>query len=361
MRIKFDRKELMSMLYSVHPVVPERSSIPVYSNVLVEAKAGRVYITGQDTEMAVTAIGDAAVEKDGETTMPGRRFYDIVRELPEGEVKVESGETAVSIKSGKGNYKLQSIPRDEYPAIISVKEGIKFILDGELLRRIIDLTVFAVSKETYSPAPQGVLLDVKKDYLRMVATDGHRLAFVEKKGEFNLDQSAIISEKAARFASRLAGNVEIRIEEQTIGFYTENTVFASRLVEGEFPDYEGVIPQDNTRIVFINKAEFASALKRANVMSDPLTRMVKLRISPDKVSVRAVSEVGESNEELDCKYDGEEFDVGYNITYLLEILSRVETENVKLLLKDGVHAGIFLPEKQAEGEEIIYLLMPVVL
>lgn len=361
MRVKFDRKKLMSMLSSVHPVVPERSSIPVYSNVLVEVKAGRVYITGQDMEMAVTAIGDAKIEEDGETTIPGRRFYDIVRELPEGEVKLESGETSVSIKSGRGNYKLQSIPRDEYPAIISVKEGVKFVLNSELLGRIIDLTAFAVSKETYSPAPQGVLLDVKSDHLRMVATDGHRLAFMEKKGEFNLEQSAIVSEKTAKFASRLTGDVEIRVEEQAIGFYTEKTVLAARLVEGEFPDYEGVIPQDNDKQVIVNKTEFVGALKRANVISDPLTRMVRLRISPGKVSVRAVSEVGESNEELECKYDGDEFDVGYNIIYLSEVLSRIETENVKMMLKDGVHAGIFLPEKQAEGEEVIYLLMPVVL
>jgi DNA polymerase-3 subunit beta len=122
-----------------------------------------------------------------------------------------------------------------------------------------------------------------------------------------------------------------------------------------------VIPKDNNRIVIIDKMEFIGALKRANVISDPLTRMVRLRMSPGKVSVKALSEVGESNEELECKYDGKEFDVGYNITYLSEILSRIETENVKMMLKDGVHAGIFLPEKQSEGEEVIYLLMPVVL
>lgn len=361
MRVKFEKKKLVNMLSSVHLVVPERSTIPAYSNVLVEAKAGKVYITGQNTEMAVTTIGEAKIEKDGNTTIPGGRFYNIVRELPEGEVKFESGETSVIIKCGKGNYKLQSIPRDDYPTIISVKGGVKFILNGELLKRLIDHTVFAVSKETYSPAPQGVLLDIKRDYLRMVATDGHRLAFIERKGKFDIEQSAIISEKAAKFASKFIGDVEIRVQEQVIGFYTENFVLVSKLIEGEFPDYKGVIPQDNDKVIIINKAEFIGALKRANVLSDPLTRMVKLKMSQGKVFVGAVSEVGESNEELDCKYDGDEFDVGYNIAYLSEILSGIETENVKMMLKDGVHAGIFLPEKQAEGEEVIYLLMPVVL
>ncbi len=360
MKIKFDRERLMSMLSTVHPIVPERSSIPVYSNVLVEAKAGRVYITGQDSEMAITSIGDAKIEEEGDTTVPGRRFYDIVRELPDEEISLESEETALTIRCGKGNYKLQSIPRDDYPAVVSIKEGIKLTLKSELLKRIVDSTVFAVSRESYSPSPQGALLEVKKEYLRMVATDGHRLAFIEKKGEFDIEKRAIVSEKTARFASKLKGDIEIRLEEQAIGFYVEDTVLVSRLVEGDFPDYEGVIPQDNDKVIIINKTEFIGALKRANVISDPLTRMVRLRVSSGKVSVRAVSEVGESSEELECKYEGDEFDVGYNITYLTEVLSRIDTDEVKVMLKDGMHAGVFLPETQAEGEEVVYLLMPVV-
>lgn len=361
MKIKFDKGKLVSMLSTVHPVVPERSSIPIYSNVLLEAKGGKVYITGQDSEMAITSIGKAKIEKEGDTTVPGRRFYDIVRELPEDEVALKSEEAALSITCGKGTYKLQSIPRDDYPPVLSVKEGIKLTLSGELLKKIIDSTIFAVSRETYSPSPQGALLEVRKDYLRMVATDGHRLALIEKSGEFAIEKSAIISEKAARFAGKLKGDIEIRMEEQAIGFYVEDTVVVARLVEGEFPDYEGVIPQDNDRIIIIDKTEFIGALKRANVISDPLTRMVRLRVAPNKVSVRAVSEVGESSEELGCSYSGDEFDVGYNITYLAEILSRIETGMVKIMLKDGMHAGVFVPETQVKSEKVVYLLMPVVL
>ncbi len=361
MKIKFDRGKLAAMLSTVHPVVPDRSSIPVYSNVLIEAKAKRVHITGQDSEMAITSVGDAKIEKEGETTVPGRRFYDIVRELPDEEVGLNSEETSLSISCGKGTYKLQSIPREDYPPVLSVKEGEKFSLNGELLKKIIDSTIFAVSRESYSPSPQGALLEVRKDYLRMVATDGHRLALIEKNGNFNIEKSAIISEKAARFAGKLRGDVEIKIEEQVIGFYVEDTVIVSRLIEGEFPDYEGVVPQDNDKIITIDKSEFIGALKRANVISDPLTRMVRLKMAPDRISVRAVSEVGESSEEIECNYQGDELDVGYNITYLAEILSRIETGRVKIMLKDGMHAGVFVPEEQAEGEKAIYLLMPVVL
>ncbi|MCD5383612.1 DNA polymerase III subunit beta [candidate division WOR-3 bacterium] len=361
MKVKFNRKNLASMLSLVHPIVPEKSSIPVYSNILLEVKAGRIYITGQDTEMAVTAIGDAEIEEEGDITVPGRKIYDIVRELPDEEVNFKSGENSVSIKCGRGSYRLQSIPRADYPEVIAVKEGERVTIDGALLKRVIDLSIFAIPHDSYSSVPQGALLQIGSNYLRMVATDGHRLAYVEKKGEVGSEKSVILSEKTARLASKLTGSIEIRIEEQVIGFYTENTVLVSRLVEGDYPDYEDVIPKDNDRIIIMNREAFLGALRRANVISDPLTRMVRLRISEGKLSVGTVSEVGESNEDLECRYEGEEFDVGYNIIYLSEVVSRIGTENIKIMLKDGVHAGVFLPETKTEGEEVVYLLMPVVL
>ncbi len=361
MKVKFDRKKLANMLSIIHPIVPERSSIPVYSNILLEAKEGKIYITGQDTEMAIATIGDVEVEKEGNTTIPGRKFYDIVRELPKEEVRLETEEGSVSIKCGKGNYKLQSISRDEYPEVMEVKEGDKIKIDSSILKRVLDLTSFAIPHDTYSSVPQGALLEVGRERLRVVATDGHRLAFVEKKIGLGLDKKVIITEKTARFASKLTGNVEMRVEEQMIGFHTEDTIIVSRLVEGDFPDYEGVIPQDNDRVIIINRDNLLGALKRANVITDPLTRMVKLRISPGSISIGTISEVGESSEEIACSYEGEVFDIGYNITYFYEVISSIETENVKIMLKDGVHAGVFLPENQKEDEEVLYLLMPVVL
>jgi DNA polymerase-3 subunit beta len=362
MKIIFKKKNLLDGLSKIYPIIPERSTIPVLSNILIETNNGRVHISASDIDISATVIGEADVKEEGAITVPGRKIYDIVRELPSLPIEFITSNTTCRITCGNGKYVMPGITKEEYPGIMTIGKGESFNISSSLLVRLTDLTKFAISKDTMTPILTGCLFDLREDEIRMVATDGHKLALMRiENGKTKKPFKLVIGEKATRHLSKLSGSIDVKFDEQKIGFFTENTIIVTRVLEGEFPDYESVIPRNNDKIIVVSRDELISSLKRVYILSDPVTRIVKIRAKEGKLILSSLSEIGEANEELGCDYTGNEMEIGYNISYLLETVSKIESSRVKILLKEPNSAGLFIPTEQKDKEEIIYLLMPVIL
>lgn len=359
MEIIFEKSELLRMLEKVHSLIPERSTMPVLSCVLIESKNKNVLIHATNLETSITTIGKGTIKEEGSIAISGKQFSKVVKELPDLPVHLIVRDAITTINCGKGRFKMPGTPVDEYPPKLTVGEGSSFAVTADTLTRLTSKTLFAVSKEIGS-ALSGGLLEIKKDGISLVATDGHKLALLNKKNSFpEIQADILVGERTWREASKLAGNCEIKFDENTIGFWTEDVVIVSKRMEGGFPDYKTVIPKDNDKVLIIKKREFIDALKRSAVFSEEITHLVRIKLKDNVAYIGSMSEAGEAREELVCEYDGKEMEIGYNATYLIDMLTRIETDEVKILLKDPLSAALITPKEQAEEEELTYLLMPI--
>ncbi len=363
MEVLFEGSVLKHMLSKVHSIIPERSTLPVLSNALIETKGDRVYITTTDLDMSIAGIGTPEIKKEGAITLNGKKLFDIVRELPEAPISISCKDLSCKITCGKDKFNMTGTPRDEYPEPLSVKGDNKFNISADILRRFTDKALFATSRDQVNPVMEGALLELGKKEVKLVATDGYKLAFISKKG-FDIGSQTgnlLISHKVWQQIEKFSSSeeIEVRFDEKGIEFSGSDTVLLARLMEGKFPDYDSVIPKENDKEVIVPCSELTHAIRRASVFSEIQTSFVKIRIEENKVYIYSSSETGEAFCEVDCKYTGETLEIGYNARFLLEVLSRIETDNVKILLKDSLSPGLFMPDKQRENETLTYLLMPM--
>lgn len=359
MEIIFEKSELLTLLEKVHSLIPERSTMPVLSCILVETKDNNIYVNATNLETSITAIGKGQIKEEGTIAVSGKQFLKVVKELPDLPVHLIVRDSITTINCGKGRFKMPGTPLEEYPPKLTVGEGQSFTISADTLKRCTNKTLFAVSKEVGS-ALSGGLLEVEKSGISLVATDGHKLALIHKSNSFpEIQAEILVGERTWRETSKLAGHCEIKFDENTIGFWTEDTVIVSKRMESGFPDYKAVIPKDNDKLLLINKRDFINALRRVAVFSEEITHLVRIKLKENVAYIGSMSETGEAREELVCEYTGKEMEIGYNAAYLIEMLTRIETDEVKILLKDPLSAALITPKEQAEDEEITYLLMPI--
>jgi len=357
--IIFKKIDLLSLLEKVHGLIPEKSTMPVLSCILIETKGKNIYINATNLETSITAIGQGEIKKEGSIAISGKQFLRVVKELPDLPVHLIVRDSVTTINCGKGRFKMPGTPLDEYPPKLTVGEGQSFTISADTLKRCTSKTLFAVSKEIGS-ALSGGLLEINKSGISLVATDGHKLALINKRNSFpEIKAEILVGERTWRETIKLAGQCEIKFDENTIGFCTEDTVIVSKRMEGGFPDYKAVLPKDNDKLLVINKRNFIDALRRAAVFSEEITHLVRIKLKENVAYIGSMSEVGEAKEELVCEYNEKEMELGYNAAYLIDMLTRIETEEVKILLKDPLSAALITPKEQAEDEELTYLLMPI--
>lgn len=365
MKFSVAKSDILRGLQTVLNVVPQRTTFPILSNVLVEAQKDGLSLSATDLDISISTRVNASVTQQGAVTVPAKRVNEIARELPEGEIGVQEKDERVTITGGKSLFRLSGIPRSEFPELPTVSKKNYMSVDSNILTRAIEKTAFAASVDEMRPVLSGVLWHVGKSETRMVATDGHRLALykmhqrtvVEKDAEVNVPPKALYM--MSRVASEGEG-VEVRFEEARVGFYVDSTEITARLVEGEFPDYEQVIPKDNDKVMRVGREELMSAMKRVSIFSNPNTHLTKLSLRKDRLELFSeTAEIGEARDELPCEYQGEDLDIGYNASYLLEILKRLDTDEVVFALSSGLSAGLITPGEQKKEEELIYLLMPI--
>jgi DNA polymerase-3 subunit beta len=365
MKFTITREKLQEGLVAVAASVPAKTTLPVLSNILVEAVGGGIRLSGTDLDIAVSTLVPAEVDTEGAVTLPAKKLLEIVRELPSAAIRVTAaGEQRVNLECGRSRFKLLGIPRDEFPSFPPVRFDTPWtVLSGEL-QKLIGHVVFAASTEESRPILNGVLWELRKDQMRMVATNGHRLARMDiavAGGRAAAD--FIVPPKALDQVRRLFGaadEIEIAKSENHLGFRSGQTLVYTRLIEGPYPNYEQVIPRDNDRIAIVDKGALSATLRRVGVVASDQTHRVRLGFSGGNLKFTvSTPDLGEAQDEMAVTYEGEPIEIGFNANYLLEILKFMPTDEVRLSMKAPERAATIEPAGWDDPASYLCLVMPL--
>ena len=373
MRFTISREKLQEGLGAVAASVPGKTTLPVLANLLVETTERGLRLSGTDLDIAVSTEVPADVETQGAITIPAKKLQEIARELPPAPVKIAAaGEQRVTLECGRSRFKLLGLPRDEFPAFPAVRFDESWRVRSAQLQQLITHTAFAVSTEESRPILNGVLWELRPERMRMVATNGHRLAKMELPGEDGAAAEGprakqtgdlIVPPKALDQIKRLFGpddELEIARGDNHLGFRSAVTAVYTRLIEGPYPNYEQVIPKDNDKVAIADKAQLTSALKRMSVIASDQTHRIRLSFNAGMLKFAVQTpDLGEAADEMPVRYDGDPLDIGFNASYLLEILRFIPTEEVRLTFRAPERAATLEPEGWGDPAKYLCLVMPL--
>tara|TARA_B110000196_G_scaffold308765_1_gene309711 strand:+ start:389 stop:1513 length:1125 start_codon:yes stop_codon:yes gene_type:complete len=372
MKFSIDRSALLIALQHVHSVVERRNTIPILSNVLIEAKEDGVYLTSTDMDITVIEkvdLGESEVTQLGTTTTSAQMLYDIVRKLPDN-IKVEflsEKNDRLGIKASSSSFALNCLPSEDFPSIAQEDFKHSFNIDALDLVRLIDKSSFAMSLEETRYYLNGIYLHaIKEDNvekMRTVATDGHRLSRVD----INLPQGAegipgvIIPRKTILEIRKIledhTGNVSLSISETKIKLSFNNVVLTSKLLDGTFPDYSRVIPEHNDKLVTISNQSISEAVDRVSTVSTDKTRAIKININKGSVVISATNpDKGSASEHLDVVYNGDEVEIGFNSKYVLDVARQIKGNEILIKLSDSVSPTLVYDK---DDKEVLFVLMPM--
>ena len=370
MKLTIERAALLKALGHVQSVVERRNTIPILSNVKLETGEGRLNLNATDMDLDIVDSTAAEISAPGATTAPAHTLYDIVRKLPEGsQVEMETGEGdgQLTLRSGRSRFTLTCLPTEEFPVMAGGEMPHSFNLAAGELRSIIDRTRFAISTEETRYYLNGIYLHAASrdgvDVLRIVATDGHRLANVESPlpdGAASIP-GVIVPRKTVAELRKLieetGDDVAISLSESKIRFEFEDATLTSKLIDGTFPDYERVIPSGNDKEWEVDCKQFAEAVDRVSAISSEKSRAVKLSLGSGNLVLSANSpDSGSATEELEVSYEGETLEIGFNSRYLLEITHQIEGDNARFSMADAASPTILRDVGDASA---LYVLMPM--
>src|SRR5579871_2855547 len=368
MEFTVSRADLVRELNLSQGVVEKKTTIPILSNVLVEADGDRIVLTATDLELGIRCSCPARVKKAGGGTIPARRLLDYVRLLPDADlqVKIQDNHWA-SLVCGRSKTRIAGMSRESFPELPQMPEKLAEIPIG-VLSALIARTVFSISTEESRFTLNGALLVLRKGGLVMVATDGHRLAMVESGVDLpgiTGAYRALLPRKAMAELQKLAGDADpaaiVRFsgDENHLFFQLGDRLLLSRKLTGNFPDYERVLPKEQPNSVCLNREEFRGAIERVAQFSDERSRAIRVRVGDGEVKVHSsVSETGESEESIPAEYNGTPVEIGFNAQYLLDFLRVVQEEQVSFLFKDPHSAGELRPGGD-KPETYRYVIMPM--
>jgi len=367
MKFTITRQNLHQGLAAVSASIPTKTTLPVLSNILLEARDGGVWMSGTDLDVAVRVQVPAEVQEAGSLTAPGKKLQEIARELPDRPVEVVSRGDQLELRCGRSAFKLNGLPSDEFPNLPGVNFGEGWSVTGRELQNLIQHTAFAVSTEESRPILNGVLWELRDGRMQMVATNGHRLARMAVPAGPATTTSAdfIVPPAALQQVQRLfksEDELEVARDGNHLGFRSAGTEVYTRLIEGTYPNYEQVIPKDNDKHAVVEKGALESAVRRMAVVASDQTHRIRLVFLEGRVQLSVLTpDLGEGEDELELQYDGEELEIGFNANYLLEVLRFMPTEEVKLTFKAPERAATLEPV-MPEGEEALdylCLVMPL--
>jgi DNA polymerase III subunit beta len=364
MKFTITRDNLQQGLAAVGASIPTRTTLPVLSNILIEASADGVQLSGTDLDIAVTLRVPAEVEEEGAITVPAKKLQELARELPEQPARITTVGERFELVCGKATFRLNGMPRDEFPTFPQVDFASSWRISSALMSSMIERTTFAVSTEESRPILNGVLWQLAEREMRMVATNGHRLAKVTVPAEAAEAPHAdlIVPPKALAQVQRLfegGEDIEVARSENHLGFRQAGTQIYTRLIEGPYPNYEQVIPKDNDRIAIADKQTLTRALRRMAVVASEQTHRVRLSFAGSALRLSVETpDLGDAHEEIEVEYGGEALEIGFNANYLLEVLRYMPSEEVRLSFKAPERAGTVEPTASEEGDYLC-LVMPL--
>jgi DNA polymerase-3 subunit beta len=366
MKFSVSREALLRPLQLVAGVVEKRQTLPALANVLVVLEGEKLSLTGTDLEVEI--IGRVTLENpgvDGEITVPAKKFLDICRSLPEGSIiEFLYQDQKVTVKSGRSRFTLSTLPASEFPAIELGDNDLSFSCEQAEIKRLIDRTSFAMAQQDVRYYLNGMLWELHQDSLRVVATDGHRLAMCTRPVNTSLSEElkqAILPRKGvielARLLSEPEKPVEIIIGNSHVRAITESFVFTSKLVDGKFPDYERVLPRNGDKIMIGNREELRQAFTRTSILSNEKYRGVRFVLTEGLLTITANNpEQEEAEEQVVVDYAGSPIEVGFNVSYLQDVANVISSENLRITLADSNSSALI---EEPDNSDSLYVVMPM--
>ncbi len=363
MKFTITRQNLHQGLASVSASIPSKTTLPVLSNILLEAREDGVWMSGTDLDVAVRVQVPADIQETGSLTAPGKKLQEIARELPDRPVEVVSRGDQLELKCGRSAFKLNGLPSEEFPSLPSVDFEKGWAVTGRELQKLIHHTSFAVSTEESRPILNGVLWELRDGRMQMVATNGHRLARMAVQAGPATTTSAdfIVPPAALQQVQRLfksEDDLEVARDGNHLGFRASGTEVFTRLIEGTYPNYEQVIPKDNDKNAIVEKSALESAVRRMAVVASDQTHRIRLVFDEGQVRLNVLTpDLGEGEDELELQYSGETLEIGFNANYLLEVLRYMPTEEVRLTFKAPERAATLEPVSPEGQDQMDYLCL----
>ena len=365
MEFKVNSKVLEKLLSKIIPAVPNRTPMPILENFLIEIKGGTLTVSATDLEISLRSSLNVTASDNISIVVPARLLYDIIRSMSDVQINFGlDGNAKLKLTTDNGVYNIGYSPANEFPDIPAVSKSKEIIINGKDLKKAIDQTSFAMSKEDMRPAMTGTLLEFTSEGLKFVTTDGHRLVrFVYKNIKASTDEQYILPERAISVLSKLLGETDVKIYlgKSHISFNISDIEFSSRLIAEKYPAYGSVIPMENENKLKINRNELLSTVKRMMLFSSSSSKQVKFSIGTNNITVSAedIDLGSNATEKITCEYGGDSMDIGFNTQYVSDILTHVDDSEVQFKLHSPTKACIIEPGKKQEGEDLLLLLMPV--
>jgi DNA polymerase III subunit beta len=372
MSFTIKKQEFFDLLQKVYPIAPAKSSLQILSNIKLACSKGKIEVVATDLDHSIKAVAEVSGEEEFSVAVNARRLFELVREMPEGEVYVEADGTVLVLQSQRGfSCKVAGADSKDFPEFPDVSDANEVKVTAGDLKRMVLRSTFAVSKEASRSCLCGVLWEVEKQETAMVATDGHRLGCcVVKKGSGSKEKvSSIVSPKTLLHVIRITEadeNTEITVSfaEKYIGFSTAGFTMCSKLIEGPYPDYEKVIPKTNPKKAIADRAMLIEAARRVSILSNQKTHLVKFAFTRGELEILVLNRDigGEAREVIPIDYDGEKHVMGFNGQYLSEILSIIDTPRVRLEMNTQISACLVFPSPEKDSaakSEDLFLIMPL--
>lgn len=372
MKFAIQQDDLQKALDIIANVVPAKTTLPILTCVLMEAKGGRLTLSATNLDISITtSTAKVEIKDEGRVAIPAVKFVPFVRSLRPGQVTIAQKGQQIRLDSGKAKLTENTMNVEEYPKLkpLAEKDGLE--IEATVLIDMINETSYAVSRDETRPALMGILWEIRADKLTLVATDAHRLARSERAMGWNVsaDRNVIVDTAGLRQLPRIVAsleeddspNVTMFMGDNQLSFRAGNTVLHTRLLEGPFPDYNAVIPKDNDKDVTVDKAEFAQAIRRVSITADRITSQIRLGIEKGRMELTARGTEGsQSEDEVAVSYAGAAMEIGFNFSYLQDILKNLRSETVALSLRDAQSAALIRPvTEQGDDTGVLCLLMPL--
>jgi DNA polymerase-3 subunit beta len=369
MEITVSKFELLRELTATQGVVERKTTIPILSNYLFEASGDKLSLTATDLDLSLRTSCTAKVKKEGSCTIPARKLHDYVKLLPDADITIKLLENHwVSIRCGRSNTKMVGMAKSNFPTLPVFPTAGVVKIPGQVLRSMIAKTGFAIANEESRYTLNGALMVLKPESITMVATDGHRLSHIERPGEkfegVSGEMKTLIPKKCMDELKSLldstdAETIDFAKDESTLYFRIGPRLLTSRQLTGQFPNYEAVLPKDNSKSILLHGEELSQAISRVAQFADERSRAVRIKLEKGELKLSASStETGESEDSLEIAYDGDPLTIGFNAQYILDFLKAVGAGDVKLELKDAQSAGQLRPA-ESEDYKYRYIVMPM--
>jgi DNA polymerase-3 subunit beta len=364
MKTTIKREDLLAPLQQVIGAVERRQTLPILGNVLFRSTGGDLTLSATDLEIEMVANVVADNADDFQVTIPARKLLDICKALPDGSViDFNIEDNRVSLISGRSRFTLATLPASEFPGLDEIAVQQKFTIPQNLFKSLFDKTSFAMAQQDVRYYLNGILMEISPQKIRLVATDGHRLALSESEGETGVDdeRQIIVPRKAVLELSRLLDSSDdaasCELSQNHLRVQTGSVIFTTKLIDGKFPDYQRVIPVDGNKTLQVERETLKQAMSRIAILSNEKYRGIRLTLTSGNLSIQANNpDQEEAEEELQVDYDEGDMEIGFNVTYLIDVLNVLASEKVQVKLKDSNSSAII---SDSENESSLYVVMPM--